>query len=123
MNAADTPLTVAVDDGVLTIRIGVNVLAHSASYAEFANPWNEEKRAYLRTFAITDAAGFAADAARAMLQEREDGSSLVTELLDKAMEAAVDDGSLHCEYDQAIAPGEFSPSETWSTSRRILEDA
>ncbi len=112
---ANASLTVAVEDGQLLIRIGVNTLAHSATYAEFANPWDLEKHQYIRTFAIANASGFAADVCRALLDEREDGSTLLTELLDKAMEAAVDDGSEHCEYDQSIEPGEVATCETWST--------
>ena len=107
------PLDVTVDGGALVVRIGVQTLAHAASYADWANPYEAESGDYVRTFAITNAEGFANDVRRMLLQEREDGSSLVSDVLDKAMEAAVDDGSEHCEYEQRILHGQTSPLETW----------
>lgn len=108
------PLSVRVENGRLVIEIGVNTLAHAVAYAEWANPWNDEAHEYIRTFAITDAEEFAKDVSRMMLDEREDGSSPLTDFLDKASEAAVDDGSIAAEYDQRIPTGQTAPSETWA---------
>lgn len=108
------PLSVSVKNGELRIAIGVHVLAHAASYAEWANPFDEKRDDYIRTFAITDAVEFAKDVQHAMLAEAEDGSSPLSNLLDKAMSDAVDDGSQACEYEQAIKHGETAPGETWS---------
>lgn len=89
----DSPLKVEVVGGELRIVIGVNVLAHAVSYADWANPYDEEKHDYIRTFAIADAEQFAKDVKRAMQDERDDGSSLLSDFLDKASSDAVDDGS------------------------------
>ena len=47
------PLSVTVENRALTIRIGAQTLAHAVSYADWANPWNEEKQDHIRTFAIS----------------------------------------------------------------------
>jgi hypothetical protein len=104
-------------NGELAIRIGTHTLAHACSYAYWANPYDDEAGDYFRVFAITDADGFAADVRRAMLNKREDGSSLLSDFIDKAMEAALDDGSEHVEYDQRIKHGAHAPSEaSWAAS-------
>jgi hypothetical protein len=87
------PLKVEVVGGELRIIIGIDTLAHAVSYAEWANPYDEIKLDYVRTFAIVDAKLFADDVRLAMLREREDGSSLLSDFLDKASNDAVDDGS------------------------------
>jgi type IV secretory pathway VirB4 component len=110
------PLTVTVENGQLAIAIGVHTLAHAVSYSDWANPWCDEHNDYIRTFAITDAEAFANDVRRAVLDEREDGSSPLTDFLDKASEAALDDGSEACEYEQHIKHGETAPTETWASS-------
>jgi hypothetical protein len=109
-----TPLKVEVAGGELRIVIGVNVLAHAVSYADWANPYDEEKHDYIRTFAIADAEQFAKDVKRAMQDEREDGSSLLSDFLDKASSDAVDDGSEACYGDQSILHGKHAASETWA---------
>jgi len=108
------PLTVEVKDGRLTISIGVNVLAHAVSYSDWASPFDEKANDYIRTFAITDAEEFARDVLHAMLDEREDGSTPLSDFIDKASEAAVDDGSLATE-DARIKHGETAASEKWSS--------
>lgn len=111
-----SPLKVSVKGGDLVIRIGIGTLAHAVSYADWANQWNG--RDYVRTFAITDTQQFADDVAYAMQHEREDGSSPLSDFLDRMTEAALDDGSTGAEYDQHIKHGEFAPSETWAQSGR-----
>jgi hypothetical protein len=109
------PLEVKVADGRLTIAIGIDVLAHAVSYADWANPFDEQANDYIRTFAIENAEEFAKDVKRMMLDEREDGSSLLTDFLDEASEAAVGDGSLGLSAeDHTIKHGETAPCETWS---------
>lgn len=108
------PLQVHVENGELVIAIGIQTLAHAASYADWANPYDEAKDDYLRTFAITDAQEFAKDVTRMMLHEREDGSTPLSDFLDAMMAAAVDDGSMACEYEQSIKHGETAPSEAWA---------
>lgn len=117
------PLKATVADGRLIIEIGVEVLAHAVSYADWANQYDESRGDYFRTFAIADPNGFAADVVGELLREREDGSSLLTDLLDKASEAALDNGSEHCEFDQRIKTGEFSPLETWASKAEGRDEA
>lgn len=109
------PLAVKVEKGRLTIEIGIHTLAHAAAYSDWANPFNEAKDDYIRTFAITDPEQFAGDVTHEMLREKEDGSSPLSDFLDKMMEAAINDGSLGIHEDeQTIKHGTFSPLETWS---------
>src|SRR3954464_1160872 len=65
------PLTVKVKDGQLLIAIGIQTLAHAVSYADWANPYDEAKQDYIRTFAITDVQAFAEEVAHMMQDERE----------------------------------------------------
>lgn len=110
------PLNVNVTDGVLRIEIGVNTLAHAITYADWANPYDESTHDYIRTFAITDAEQFAKDVQAAMLHEREDGSSPLSDFLDKMSEAALDDGSTGCEVEQRIRHGQTAAAETWAVA-------
>lgn len=110
------PLEVKIERGALVIRLGVETLAHAVTYSDWANPFDEKVNDYIRTFAITDAQAFAEDVRRAMLDEREDGSSPLTDFLDKATEAAVDDGSMACEFEQSIKYGTTAPSEPWGSA-------
>jgi hypothetical protein len=104
-----------VRDGRLCIEIGVHVLAYATAFADWANPFDEERNDYIRTFAIEDAHQFAKDVQDAMLAEREDGSTLLSDFLDKMAQAAIEEGSLGLHEDeQSIKHGEFAPCETWS---------
>lgn len=107
------PLAVKVIRGKFVIEIGIHTLAHAVAYADWANRWNDED--YVRTFAITDPVQFAEDVAYAMQREAEDGSTPLSDFLDKMAEAALDDGSIGVELDQHITHGTFSPLETWSS--------
>ena len=107
------PLRVAVTNGLLRVEIGVDTLAHAVSYADWANPFDESANDYIRTFAIADAKQFAKDVMMAMQQEREDGSSPLTDFLDSVSQAAVDDGSEAC-YEARIKHGTTHESEAWA---------
>jgi hypothetical protein len=95
------PLTCTVTrDGVLRIEIGVDTLTSAALRSPFAwrladerNPDKPGAVDPCSLFAITDARGFADDVIRELLREAEDGSSLLTDLLDKATQKAIEDGS------------------------------
>ena len=111
---ANHPLVATIEGGTLVVRIGINTLAQAAALSDWANPFNEGTGAYQRTFAITDAPVFAKDVMRAVLAEREDGSSLLTDMLDKASEDAINDGAEGCEFDCVVAHGEHDPREAWA---------
>jgi len=52
---------------------------------------------------VTDAAEFAADVVRELNREEEDGTTPVHLLFDKALAAAVDNGSMGCEFTERKA--------------------
>lgn len=108
-------LDVSIERGALVVRIGIETLAHAVTYSDWANPYEEATGDYVRSFAIVDAAQFASDVADAMLNEREDGSTPLSDFIDKMSQAAVDDGSigLHEDFDHRIKHGDKSPLETW----------
>lgn len=112
------PLEVQIEKGALVIRIGVQTLAHAVTYADWANPHDEATGDYVRSFAIVDAAQFASDIAHEMEREREDGSTPLSDFLDKMSQNAIDDGSLglHEDFNHRIKHGETSPLETWAAT-------
>ena len=114
------PLEVKIERDALVIRVGVQTLAHAATYADWAYECEEGElhNEYIRRFAIANPWEFARDVMHAMLREAEDGSSPLSDFIDEASKAAVDDGSLGCEYDQRIEHGKTSDWETWAQSGR-----
>ena len=116
-NHYGAPLSVALEDDALVIRIGVQTLAHAVTYSEWAHDYENDAGDYFRTFAITDAPTFADDVRHAMLDEREDGSTPLSDFLDKMTQAAVEDGSPATD-DARIKHGETDPRETWAKDMR-----
>lgn len=80
-------LTAFVENGVLTIEIGVDTLAFATLHC-----MDEDRSDHV----ITDSAGFADDVVHELLDEAEDGSSIITRLFDNATAQALDQGSPHC---------------------------
>lgn len=97
----DKALGVTVVRGVLRIEIGVDCLAHASLYSSYAYQRADTKTGRPgeampdELFTVTDAAKFADDVRVALLEEEEDGASLLTDLLDRACEKAIGDGSEH----------------------------
>lgn len=88
----DAPLRVEVENGQLIISIGVETLKYCHNHNE---EQCENLEGYGTGFLITDAEGFASDVEKRLKKEGEDGSTLLTDLLDKATKEAADDGSIH----------------------------
>ncbi len=111
----NAPLDVKVEHGALVVRIGIETLAHAVTYSEWANPYDEATGDYIRSFAIVDVPQFASDVADEMLREREDGSTPLSDFIDKMSEEAINQGSigLHENFNHRIKHGEKSPLETW----------
>ena len=109
------PLKVRIERGALVVRIGIETLAHAVTYSDWANPYEEATGDYIRNFAIVDAPQFASDVIHEMLREREDGSTPLSDFVDRMSEKAIEDGSLglHEDFDHRIKHGEKSPLETW----------
>jgi hypothetical protein len=89
------PLAVTVTRGVLTIEIGVDTLAHAALRSAFVCQMAHEHGEVdpATRFKITDARGFADEVKSELLAEEEDGSSLLTDVLDRACQEAIEQGS------------------------------
>lgn len=85
-------------DGVLTIEIGIDTCAFAALRSAYAWDLADEETGKPggtpdELFKITDARGFAVDVSRELLDEAEDGSSLLTKLLDDASRKSIEEGS------------------------------
>lgn len=86
-------LTVEITNGELTIRIGVDSLAWAA---EHSDEYFDGCKCVLQ---VLDNDRFAKDVLRELDREEEDGTTPVHMLLDKAIDAAVNQGSEHCRFD------------------------
>jgi len=113
-------LEVKIEKGALVVRIGIETLAHAVTYSDWANHYEEASGDYVRTFAIVDAPQFAGDVLHEMLREREDGSTPLSDFIDKMSEEAIGQGSLglHEDFNHRILHGEESPLETWRSPKR-----
>jgi hypothetical protein len=93
------PLTVSVKSGRLVVAVGVEVLAHALKFADWSISFDEDKQDYLQRYRVTDATELAKDVMHAMLHEREDGSSPLSDFLDAMTQAAIEDGCIGVEED------------------------
>jgi hypothetical protein len=91
MNRHD-PLKIAIEDGVLTMRIGVEVIAKAvkldpdlSEYDQQAGEWREPE--------ITNVDKFASEVMRALASESEDGTTLVHVAIDTAAMNAIENGA------------------------------
>lgn len=106
-NNSESPLTVDVtDDGELIIRIGVNVLADSFIRNEENNPYDEETGGFKRLWRVTDPAEFAKEVRNELYREEEDGSTPLTDLLDKVCWNAIEAGCFGVDEDGRIDPSD-----------------
>jgi hypothetical protein len=95
--SADQPLRCTVEGEELVIRIGINTLAWAEQSERRDTPfwtYDEEKYEYVPRWKIINDLEWAKDVVREINREEEDGSSLLTNLLDKASDNALDQGSL-----------------------------
>lgn len=93
------PLRVSVRGGRLVVEIGVDLLAHALKFAEWAIRHDDARDDYVQPYIVVDAVELANDVMHAMLNEREDGSSPLSDFLDAMTQAAIEDGSLGVEED------------------------
>lgn len=83
------PLTCRIEAGELVIRVGLDVLEFATTqpdYGPFAE-WPKQPR-------VVDKEAWAKDIRDELLKEEEDGSSPLTNLIDAAMLAASENGSI-----------------------------
>ena len=88
-----TALRVSVKQGQLVIAIGVETLAFAFENSPYANPWDDKACDYVRRLKVADVGAFAVDVAYELKDEEEDGTTLVHALLDRACQAAAENGS------------------------------
>lgn len=92
MNKANTPLQCKVEGKELVIRVGLETLKFATEHCpRFYDPDKDGDGPYVK---VVDLKELAADVRGALLHEEEDGSTPLHVLLDDAVEAAFDNGSL-----------------------------
>lgn len=88
--ANQLPLRCRVKDGALRFEIGVEVLKFAAErHPEFWDGWSGEDTPNI---IVTNARAFAREVERALNREEEDGSTLLSKMIDLAIVDAVGDG-------------------------------
>lgn len=95
-NDISKPLSVAIEDGALVIRVGIETLRVAAETSNDPGMHEYEVTDDGGVFKhpkVVNAAEFARDIVRELEFEQEDGSTPVHLLLDAAMAAAADSGS------------------------------
>ena len=82
----DTPLRIQIIDGSLVLSIGIATLAFSAEL--------QDEHYGFRELTVVNQVEFAKDVLRELNSEEEDGSTLITAVLDKAILNAIEQGSI-----------------------------
>jgi len=88
------PLNAEVDEGKLSIEIGISTLQFAFENGEENNPYDDNLCDTVRTYSICDAQQFAKDVCRAMNDEAEDGSTPLTRFLYSMMQEAINQGTM-----------------------------
>jgi hypothetical protein len=93
---ADQPLSCKIENDELVVRIGIDTLAEAAEYEGREPFWryDEDFGNIVQDWKIVDNLGWAQDIVLELNKEKEDGSTPLTDLLDKMSENALDQGSL-----------------------------
>lgn len=89
----DAPLEISISKDYLVISIGLDRLKHTAEHDD-GNPH----------FEVIDTRQLAVDVRRAMLDEREDGSNILSDLFDLAVNDAFDNGSTAFDHNKKVEP-------------------
>lgn len=88
----NTPLEFSIKDGVLTMQIGVDVIAHAVKLSPGLTIYDEKADKWLEP-TITDSDKFAEEILQALRAESEDGTTLIHVALDKAAVNAIEYGA------------------------------
>lgn len=89
-NENEYPLQIAANMGTLSVFVSEDLLRYAAETHQ--GLWDGESCADTPVVRITDQREFAAAVADAINREDEDGSTMLTRMLDDAIMAAVEDG-------------------------------
>jgi hypothetical protein len=103
---AGLPLTVGVEGEQLVIRIGVDTLAFCFEISEDNQPYDAKAGDYRREYKVIDRHKFAKGVADGLKIEREDGSTWLTDAIDKACVDAVE-SDMGVEEDGRIVTNEM----------------
>jgi hypothetical protein len=93
--ARKTALSADIKNGMLTIKVGVDILKFAAEHSEKYWLPNTDKYA----FVIDDADAFASDLLSTMQDEEEDGTSNIHKFIDAMIELSVDQGNTGIDID------------------------
>lgn len=88
----DDLLGVKIVDGKLTIEIGVSALCHAVTHSPYLAQFDGG-------FEISDEEALVEAICLTLLDEKEDGSTLVYRMFDKAAENAIEDGCDGIEFE------------------------
>jgi hypothetical protein len=88
-----TPLRIAVEGDELVIRIGVDTLKTAAEGSEHFDYYSVHDNRYGLRWRVNDSDLWARDVAREIVDEGENGSTLVTRMLDTAFQWTLENGS------------------------------
>jgi len=87
-----------IEDDVIVIRLTVrHILSAMAQHPDDM----------FRGVTVSDVRGFAKDVVRAINEEDERGTSMLHHMFDDAIDAAIEDGSMHVEIDEAAQDGAY----------------
>ena len=98
----DTSLQCKIVRSRLIISVPVLTLAYAFEESEYNTEYCEETGRFTRTLKVANPIVFAQDVILALTKEKEDGATLLTDLLDKACQGAVGDGSLGVKEDGSV---------------------
>ena len=89
MSKREQPLKIEIVDGVVSISIGIDTLAHAIEWCPSICRWQNGE--YIKP-TISDSDAFAASVVYCLHDEEEDGTTPVTDLLDDAAQRCLEDG-------------------------------
>lgn len=97
-NGVELPLKAEIIGGGIVIRVGVDTVAWAGAHHPDLWDGNAETAdgPYIK---VTDPAAFAREVALALENEREDGSSILSDALDAAVLQAIEDGCEGVDHD------------------------
>lgn len=88
-----------VERGKLIISLPLSILKFAFEASEYNNSYVEETGMFRKDYKVIDVKEFGNDVANEMLYEEEDGSTPLTDFLDKMCRNAVGNGSIALEKD------------------------
>lgn len=89
----DTPLSCKLVGDEVVIKIGIGTLAFAYEISEYNNPWSDDTNDTVQQCMVVNKKEFAKDVIAELISEREDGSTLITDMFDKAEQNAMENGS------------------------------